>query len=626
MAVRRGDSNAIGLLITIAIGLLIIVVTVPTLRNSFLDLKNVNTCEYHGQGVCQESCVPSVEYQDGVKECAAKGGVCCKRLDGMPEDKTKAGTTPGGGTQPDRIPNLMRPTITTVNQINSPVTSGQLVTVLYGIDSDPKLTTSIQLQAITKTGVTAKTDVNTANDCSKQAPTNPYIVCEFSSWKTEIVLQTLSGQAVNTFTFSQVDAKEAVLTKDEKTTQYIDTITPVLTGPAPVDKNKKTYLQAETVKYDIKFNEKFAKDFLGQTMQLSTSVYPKDNPTSPLAKQQKIQFKVLPPVRYQGLNELWSREKSVTAFCDQNYKVYCDDILFKIKNSVSDATASPAPPCDDAVPDQKIAINKLSETSTMWYMIDKDYNHLQQFNTANMCWDAVASMQDSSFTGIITPLLQTANTAGTFTDPQGQALLALISRNGGVTCIGQTDQRTTGDVSYDTFYRAESFNIQLQNGVIRLAQGTMAGKYLCVYGWNKATSKLYSAGKAQKIYIDRTPPIADIKFSPLTNRITFLCQDGDGTEDGKTESGCSDMFGVAYISDVTKFLPALVSSPQSAATWCPTGGYVTETRHSLIYTPGEIRVLCMQARDKAGNTGVTMQIVFNGYDLLAKSLILYMKK
>ena len=99
--------------------------------------------------------------------------------------------------------------------------------------------------------------------------------------------------------------------------------------------------------------------------------------------------------------------------------------------------------------------------------------------------------------------------------------------------------------------------------------------------------------------------------------MTFACEDD--------LSGCKEGYWTAYVSEITKFFPALMSKGgQNAAAWCPSyktsAGYRIQTSREVVYRSNEVRVLCLRVEDNAGNAGISKVTVYNSYQMMAEIL------
>jgi hypothetical protein len=393
-----------------------------------------------------------------------------------------------------------------------------------------------------------------------------------------------------------------------------------------------------TIPHDSKLN-----DYAGQTLRLTIYVYPKDSTTTPssLATQQIMSFKFVPPVRITTAPDTnWAREKVLTVICDKNY-VRCSNIFFKVVKLPTD----PNTPVDcDSVFPKSTDLNDrnvLTTATQKWVLTRDGTTVISEHDSQTLCVQAIASRADSAYNAALGPILAAMQKSSSSFDATQYATFSMATQGASTyMCVPKSDIRSlsTFAAAPNTYYAAESFNVDTQSAVIRLNDGGMAGQYLCVYGKSTTTIpgstteyRVYSGDKkGRKIYVDRTPPHVLVQFKPLSLSLFFMCSDGEPGEAGITQSGCKDTFGVAYISDIVHFLPALFAGPQSAATWCPpymTGsGYTMESRQTVTYTGTEVRVLCMRGEDKAGNAAVSMVTVFNGYDMFANALLMYTQK
>jgi hypothetical protein len=243
-----------------------------------------------------------------------------------------------------------------------------------------------------------------------------------------------------------------------------------------------------------------------------------------------------------------------------------------------------------------------------------------EFNTIDACYAAVDT--GGSQQSKIIEVLQTASQQKLLSDVQMLQFATMEQETSPHTC--QLDLSVESGRQYMNTPLNATFNIEQQRATIYLDRNFMSEQYLCVYGQDlRDETRFYTAGRPQLIKIDTVPPTANIQFAPLTRKLTFSCTDD--------KSGCKQTYWIQYISDITKFLPALMNGGgQSAAVWCPSyataNNWRLETKREVVYTANEVRVLCLRVEDNAGNAGVTKSMVYNGYDLLQTLITEYSER
>ena len=385
----------------------------------------------------------------------------------------------------------------------------------------------------------------------------------------------------------------------------------------------------DTITSTITFSSN--QDYVGETVTYAFGFYPEQTITEQKDGQEvkkKIQgsttsvtlkFKIITPVKYAGLIDAWSQKKTVSVTCDKNFG--CENVYFQLIDNTQGTTP--------AMCDEKIAPTtplKLSTSIQYCVVNEKGLQENECKNTENECLAQLDTRADSSYDGA-----QAALMAAIQNGLISPAIALSFAQSEAKTSTG-TCEESVKSQDINGVFIVENFKPETQTGTILLDRASMSGKSLCVYaqGKGKDNNNLYPAGRPRDVKIDKTPPVATIDFHPGTLKLKFQCDDPT-YEGGKAMSGCKDTFGLAYIKDIAKFLPALVSkSGQSAAMWCPQyrsgGGYASETRREILYTANEVRVLCLRVEDNAGNAGVAKVTVYNAYDLLAKTIALYLQE
>lgn len=625
---RRGNEGP-GLLATIAIVLIVIVISGYWLMNSSKNFGKANDCTNNG-GTCQSMCDITKGIVPAPYSCSKDGELCCRSLTGGGSGTANAGGTSsgsGGGTavQPPSF-SLRQPSVTftsgtaTATKYNP----GSTITLLAGMPEEPKI------------GFTQSTEYFSTAELVKKCEDyykDPMRACDKDDWVTVIGIEDVGGKLLASGSFrtaSLSTASSSLL--DDKGAPIGATVT--LSAPSEAADSKNKELKSTRLSGTVTFDKesKILNNYAGQTLRLVIVVYSSrdgqsnaDVSTAIFKTTQKLNIKPIYPVRIvKGLDNKWTREKTATVACDtQNVK--CKNIAFKVVNATHTNIGSEEHDC--GVP--SAAPTQLTTVKPKYYIVDTKTGKSTGigYDTYDQCMIAESGALSSSFSAAATPFFTALKSTGTADAQLANTFLGFTQQSSSTKC------RSSEDIVLDNSpfkigdtYWADTFDPVTQTATIRLREANMAGQYLCVYGQDVEDKFSYIGGKGQRINIDRTPPLVDIKFDPFTLRMQFFCQDGLPEELGVTESGCKSTFGVAYIGDITKFLPALVSGAQSANTWCPTSGYSTETSRLRLYSGTEIKVLCMRGDDNAGNSAVTMATVFNGYDMLAKALVIYLEE
>jgi hypothetical protein len=341
-----------------------------------------------------------------------------------------------------------------------------------------------------------------------------------------------------------------------------------------------------------------------------------------------LQFVPKPAIRYGGLTSQWEKRKTITAMCEE--PVTCSNVYFEIIDVHAASGLPPdfvGPPSPNAMRCPKLTLEQVKAAKRLSDPVLRRWCVLSSTGQEKECF---ATQQECVEKGI-----------GTYVSPgYSSARAALIAgvQNGLIPPeVGLFFQQAENDWSVlscqpslpSTAAEDKSGGVAVGMNVPFLADQQpntniftftldmpfMTEQYLCVYGQDATKQdKFYSAGKPQQIFIDRTPPVAKIRFNPWTLIITADCED--------KQSGCEDYKGLAYVSSLEGFIQALVqhNNPQSAVVWCPAyataGAYQPETRREFVYGDNALRVLCVRAVDRAGNAGVAMTTVYNGYEML----------
>ncbi|HIH23605.1 TPA: hypothetical protein HA251_01080 [Candidatus Woesearchaeota archaeon] len=624
---RRGNEGP-GLLATIAIVLIVIVIAGYWLMNSSKNFGKANDCTNNG-GTCQSMCDLTKGIVPAPYSCSKDGELCCRSLTGggsgtANADGTPAGSGSGTSVQPPSF-SLRQPVVTFSSGTATAIkyNPGSTITILAGMPEEPKIafTQSTEYFATQKL----------VDDCRKYY-NDPMRACGRGDWVTVIGIEDVSGKLLGSFTFDTAKGTSSgPITPASGVTGSIGTIS--VTAPSDVKDSKNADLMSTRLSGTITFGKesKILTDYAGQTLRLVVVVYSSQNgdqtrdaATAIFKTTQKLSIKPTYPVRIvKGLDNKWTREKTATVACDtQNVK--CKNIAFKVVAATHTNIGSEEHDCGTVANNP----TQLTVVKPKYYIVDTKTGKTTKgpYETYDQCMIAESGALSSSFSAAATPFFTALKNTGTADAELANTFLGFTQQTSSTKCRSSEDIMEKSSFTIGTTYWADTFDPATQTATIRLREANMAGQYLCVYGQDMNGGFSYVGGKGQRINIDRTPPQVDIKFDPFTLRMQFFCQDGLPEALGVTESGCKSTFGVAYIGDITKFLPALVSGAQSANTWCPTSGYSTETSRLRMYSGTEIKVLCMRGDDNAGNSAVTMATVFNGYDMLAKALVIYLEE
>ena len=324
-----------------------------------------------------------------------------------------------------------------------------------------------------------------------------------------------------------------------------------------------------------------------------------------------FRYKVDSPVKIQGLSPQWAQKKTVLVTCGPDAQ--CSDIFYTLLD------AEELKQYDEECPMPAGDVQPVTLETKYCQVINGQLTNCN-FNTDSAC-NAENDRKSNPEMNSATIAIQTALENGLPLPqivPQLNQLSTIEPEASGYTCQIDTDSAKAAQYKSSYIKPNATFNDQAQQGIIELDRAFMSGQFLCVYGRDKFDkNKYYVAGKPQELKIDRVPPVAELRFYPSTLRLTFACQDD--------LSGCKDVYWTAYVSELSKFFPALMNAGgQNAAAWCPsyksTAGYRVQTSREVIYRSNEVRVLCLRVEDNAGNAGVSKVTVYNSYQLAAEVL------
>jgi hypothetical protein len=368
----------------------------------------------------------------------------------------------------------------------------------------------------------------------------------------------------------------------------------------------------KTFNFDVKLSDK-ATEYVGQKIHLIITIEPEiDDPAR--KKTASYTFIVETPLKMSGATTKWERQKTLTFTCDESKGARCDSFVYHVRTG--NATCS-----EDSIKTSTVA-KPLVTTKVNWYITQRGKKMTQTaYATEAECLKA----KDGGAQDYI-PAIQAILTAagqGPLSSSLATQYGALQTEANKLKCTQSTDIVDT-TINPANVYAPDSFTKEgpVATAKFIINQQLVEDPHLCGYFIAKDTTtgtvQKYTFNKVpQKLYIDTIPPEATITFDALRLKILFECTDSG--------SGCKNNVGVAYISDVVSYLSALADRGQNADAWCPpptSTRYVTELRTEVPYTSNEVRVLCMRATDNAGNTNLAIQTVYNGYDLLAKTIVL----
>ena len=615
---RRAQS--VDIIMKIAFALIVFAVLIfvfkPYAEKAFAS----NGCE-GGAGQCKASCNLGAERQTG-GFCKDKTQVCCVGT------STNSGTGPSGSgsgsstttTGGETLQTLSMPTIKFFQGAQQ---SPSRISVVGGLEKDAVLVADISVPyydpaALAKSSLSAA-DKQICNPTKDTPLFEQKGVCKKEDWVINITLETVATKRVLEYKYDLMGEKV-----DSIKSYSIGNDGKPIPGPKyligeaqPMEDSAikgVSYMKRAREIVTLHLNSSLAKDFAGQSVNLVITVHPAGNPTSQITSQYRVAIASSLLARYEGLSQVWSQEKAVNTYCDKE-NIRCDMMAFSTQ---TDAVCPDDPKID--------AKQQLTITQKVYYITKPDgtVQSTTQYETQSSCENAIIDSGGAIDAQLLSAASAVSKASGTGTDLfQNKELANLLNKqNSNFHCEEKSFLKITSD-NVQGPYLTDTFDADpaIQKGTIRLAQASMAGRYLCVYGHDTRTDKWYSAGNGQKIMVDRTAPQVNITFYAWSGyRVVVECADGKPKD--PTESGCKPNFEYAYVSDPVKFLSALASGPQTAAKWCPTSGYITTNQRSFNYNYDGIRVLCARWQDNAGNQGLSMVTVYNSYELLAKAIMM----
>lgn len=670
---RKGVELAMTAVIIGALGLIVFAIFAGL---PFLVDKGIRTpmvCGTPSEGyICRSVCADgeSRAWSKILDGCDKKqeGYVCCQARSEEAKANLKAGQYSGG--IPMSIPTAGNNGNTPVSALSPPIiaitrgtstqfSSGQTVQITTsGTQGDRAQEFQLVIRAPVSEncGGGNQVDVNrvSSSDGKDKAP----VVQNCLTWKSEVLLESADFQDFSDYCDGNLcgsprqkttETSQGKSTPVQKTFKFPQVATFTATG-------------ALTTPLTIVPTD----DFLGRKMRLVVRTYPGETwgEHSLLSSQYYLWFEFVPSVRYAGLTQAWAKSKTIGIECVA--PSVCDDFFIRIQgDGIYDGTdetgklgavttpegeEETARACSQYPTSEEMNSALRMEGLRKAYCLTNgatvgDGGCFPDLDTCRQQLDIVRDSDFTSQTGVVIQAMNRASATNFGTeDPALNALLQqwsaaqskaalwscqpnAVSPNNVIATMNFDDGTPNANTpalqtARGYLFRSDTFDQATQKGAVTLDQAFMSGAYLCVYGRDKTTGQVYSAGQGRKIFIDTLPPQPSIVFKPWTLQIRLSCQD-DG-------SGCKTTYGTKYISEVTSFLPALFAGDESATKYCPpatnAGAYSPESRNEFFYDGESLRVLCVRAEDQAGNTAVTMVKVYNSYDLLAKAIALYQQE
>lgn len=372
---------------------------------------------------------------------------------------------------------------------------------------------------------------------------------------------------------------------------------------------------------------------LGQRFSLTIRAYPA-HLEGAMEIQQGFWITFEPGVRYAGLSQRWEQKKVIDVRCTS--PAVCEEIYYSIEPP-QDAQAPSCSNFPDAQ-EQLAAAQRAAERLPIYCVTDGQIIYeCTEGNSA--CEEKRRGLQD---TGALRTALAdlvssaTENELISPTDPRLAQFFDLADRADSLKCAAniaperyvgidappsassRTNVKEVSTLSKRLVFKADEWNPQTQKGSFVLDEAFMGTNYLCVYGKDAATGRIYSAGPARQVFIDAIAPAAKIKFRPLSRMMEFSCDD--------SQSGCEDevpdRFSYAYVRNPAKYFQSIFD--WSTAVCPPAGSSEYRKAHDtrIRHESTEVQVVCLQAQDGAGNRALARKIVYNAPDLLIKSIVL----
>lgn len=593
------------LLVGVIVGLLILALVMWIIIPAFKSGHDALSCGLGStKGTCKSSCDEG-EYHawDGL---FCKGDtICCKARDTV--SISNGGDASSGTTN---TVTLQAPEITiSRNKATKPLAEGQTESLLP--DQSAEYLVTIKTYSQTN-GKYADKGCIPAPDKDGIIDYSNHKICA-AQWNKTIVLEDQNHNMLYAATTIQGKSDWVPLsTKNEDTASK--QIAWDRVGGSTVQKDG-LYITTST----YRLSTRFGNDFNGQLLTLTVSAFPglEKGDFSSIERQYQLRFKVFNGITITGLTPVWEQQKTLTVQCDPKIMT-CSDVYFTLGKPQPDGTCRPASDIAAMLKDPSLVVPIPTQTSVYCLMMPSDKTCTLEFPVQGECEKALSAKEappaymesgKAFFDALLSNKLieQTALTQtiyGNFiTQADQYAELKCIEKKRIAMGIDPNNLKLVFKTSFDPL---------TQKSVAKLDQGFMTNTSICVYVQPANKEGLVLAGKPQRLFIDTIPPRVEITFNPWTLRLHFICIDQD--------SGCRDTVGLAYIGEVKKFLPALFKSPQSAASWCPQSGYEPRAVKDATYTVQEVRVLCMQGTDYAGNTALSMATVYPTYQLLATAI------
>jgi hypothetical protein len=583
---RQGELT-VGFLIVVALGLLVFVMGAYWIYTANTGLRQAVSCG--GGASCKSSCGEGETQIYPFLSCSATAPACCKGPDAGGQ-----GGTGGTGVKPSQVSlsAIASPTVRMAYQ------SGQNVqretTLLYGMDETVHSVSGVLTYHIDAAACNA--------DGSRKSDAPPTSVCK-NDWKARIVLEGPLHEVIYDQEMGIFDGREA------RASGSNTNVLSVGLTQSQLSTNKD--LAKSTFNFTITpENDELVRYFKNQRLHLIAYVYPQTWGSRPdLRKQIDTYLQMKDPLTITGLTPQWAKRKDITAKCVS--PLTCKGMVFRV-TSTTCTELPPKTPESLQTPQVRYVLYDNGEPAGVYTTEDECRAHYQSGQETT---DYINRVQD---------VAKIFNTVGYKQEDLQRATDLFASSQNKVETPICDQVPYVPNLEPDKFYTVPTFNPSTQTGTFSLDKGSLAGKRLCVWGIDGVNNP-YGVAPEQPIMIDLKPPVVTAKYDPWKLKVTLSCDDKLVTNDASLgSSGCKSIFGISYVSEIEYFFSALGKGPQNAAQYCPpyktSGSYSPESRHEFIYNANEVRVMCVRAEDNAGNAAVTMITVYNGYDLLAKSI------
>jgi hypothetical protein len=615
---RHGDGNVVWMVIVFVLCLIVLAVTAPFLFRSFGGFATGTACETHG-GTCQPqgSCTGETLLLAYTASCK-EDMVCCKKADtGQSGQSGQLSTEQAAKQLEEDITKLTtmrsrltRPSLRLSDSGGKLLSSGSYVTTYSGqVSPSTPQTFALSVDAVhfdpevcnapsgTVAGGSTGGSFTGSNDLQQLRQS---IICDQKDWVASWSLQTVNGNEIIAWKPVTPEKTTSVTVKDKlHTERYTYSIQVPTTELPPA----------------------------GQTRRLLLKVTTEKNPL--LESRYEVQIRGQSPLRVSGLSSQWTKAKTATVQCQNG--AACESVFFRVINSPNGAPSCTdgsvaAPSSQPILPVKKsyciIDANRKVVAGTCFAQPGDCQRLLNDRRTTDLS-PVLQTVIQQSQQAVNTNYKISPEVFGVYDNYQNQ-----IQQDSMIGCAETVDYAgiPSGQaVSVGTVHAAK-YDEQKNTGTIPLDQPTIAGEdmYLCAYAKLAGEKGGVYAAEPLPIRIDMTPPKVEVKFSPLTGRLSLFCDDVD--ERGTRGSGCTGQYGIGYVNTLANFFPALFAGAQSATTWCPLSSaqYSLEQRTEISYfsQSNEVRVLCLRAEDRAGNAGYGMTTVYNAYDTIAKTIAL----